>query len=859
MSDALVKALLVEIDGNVEKLRKALRTGEAELAGFSRKTKQTNVDAATGADALATKQGNAARAIASATETIARQGQVSGETAKQLLTQGSNLAFAFGPQGAIVGAIGIATLAIVGMFSRTKEELASLEREAKETFNALAGMDASALGARLNRTSQGERFTMDLEAIFGLDDEKERAAALRARGTDRLRRDVAGRGEMIAGLTSMEGYTQLKQQRDEAAAALAQLEREAAVIRPLMNAAAASEARATMLKGASTQATKDQAEAERDRQAALKALNAESEQLGRSIEKLVGGALKTAAEQVAAEFDAAISQTMQLLAEGVDPAINMRRLDDLERARPLAIAAAEALERANTALADVETQQARGQAPSWMSIDRLGDAAKQLESVLKTLVPESKEYLAVQQALLKVEKERTDLARSNDPEKGPAPKPPEKRDVADIAREIQQAADGALQLAQNLGGAGENAVNLLRAVAQIAGNLPALSKALSAGSVSGIISTGLPILGALSGLFGGESPAEKQRREEIRANTEALERLTLRVGMLGVSVSGADSVRSSQQLGSFLANASPFDLIFGTREAARRYGLDLQALDRIAAEFGITLGDSVESFRQLQAAIDEAGEKLAEFGTDLDSARQQADAEIAIRGITDPLEKLAIRQGATAGRSPALDRLTAGLDLSTSEGRAAARANALALFELMKAGGARLSEGDLGDLSGDDLLRAILDLIESLNDLDETTGAAVGSRVGAVSGFVGLSAAAGSRLEDYTRALVGYARDAQETRRAMLAQLEALVLRAGGGIPVPPLGAIGGGGAFAGGGVIHLTIGAGAIALTFPVTTDPRDLPATVGAGLESALNEAFYRAMRKAQRANGDLSGAVS
>src|SRR5690606_15454238 len=96
VNQQLVKSLLVEIDASTEKLRRALREGGVELDTFAQKSERTGKTSSTAADATASKQANAARAIAMTTETIARQGQVSGEAAKQLVAQGSNLAFMFG-------------------------------------------------------------------------------------------------------------------------------------------------------------------------------------------------------------------------------------------------------------------------------------------------------------------------------------------------------------------------------------------------------------------------------------------------------------------------------------------------------------------------------------------------------------------------------------------------------------------------------------------------------------------------------------------------------------------------------------------------------------------------------------------
>ena len=884
MANEVVKRLLVEIDGNVEKLRRELQKGEADVKAFAAGAVQAGRVGAAGADAVANKQANAARAIASATETIARQGKVSGEAAKQLIAQGANAALFFGPQGALVGAIGIATLAMVGMFTRVKRELEETERRTLEVMNRFAEMDVNAQAQAINRRATGDRFV----GALGTSGDDLSVEALERRGLRRLEADrarlaaevAAGAGRFRPGM----GAGATTEQREEVAAladkrtqlkaveqALAELNVVQQQQLALIGESGAAAARTALATAGLATATRTATEAERDRLLAVRKLKEEAVAVGTTFERMALAQLGSAA-QVAAPFDAAIARARALIKANTDVAENLARIPLLEQWRDQAVAAAKELGRANAAIAQVdatlmglELSEARGIATTALDFGKLTALVTTLEAELRAATAGSDAYLAVQRKLLEVEKKRQalikDIANANvvDGKSKPAPKDP--RDMADLTREIQQAVDGALQLAAAFGDVDAGVVNVLRSIGQIAGNLPALSKALSAGSGFGIVSAALPIAGALASLFGKKANPEEQRQlEELARNTEALQALTAKAGQLGLGVSGTAAQGAGADLDRFLgvpgarrtgAGGS------GAREAARRAGLNLTELDAIAQQLGITLGDSYAGFIALQQALADTITKLGEFDTSLESQQAQAEAEIAIFGVTDPVEQARIRRGATAGRSSALDSVTAGLDLSTSEGREQARKNAQAVFEIMKTGDDALTDAQLGGLNGDQLLQALLDLIKGIDAIEASGAAATGSTSGTVVGLRGLTEATGSRLEDRARSLDLKASEAQRTRLDMLVALQAIV-RAPLPVPsLPPGYGAARGGSTSGGGGITLVIESGGIVVNVPVTGaggDAAAVPAAILSGLEGAIDEALYRSIRRAQVAAGDL-----
>lgn len=125
----VVNQLSTEIDGEVEGLRAKLLIAE----GYIDKLKKQTEAAGSKATAAGQQWGTAARGIASAAENMARSGNIAGESVKQIISQGANMAFAFGSKGPIIGAIGISTLAAIQFFQQVSDEA----REAKRTLEDL--------------------------------------------------------------------------------------------------------------------------------------------------------------------------------------------------------------------------------------------------------------------------------------------------------------------------------------------------------------------------------------------------------------------------------------------------------------------------------------------------------------------------------------------------------------------------------------------------------------------------------------------------------------------------------------------------------------------------------------------------
>lgn len=738
MAVTVVKQVVAEVRGKTDQLDRELAVAEQRLG----KTKRAIEGNSTAVGTMGNQYGSAARQIASATENISRAGNVTGEAAKQILFSGSQIAFAFGTKGAIVGALSVFTLAAVQAFQTARDEAKKLAEEFdREIRNLQGGTNYQGAGSLLTRLLVGDpnAASRDLQRPFQ-EIEKE-LLALRAKfpaGVVVSSSEQSGLGqtEERARLVALEAIVaERKRQIDEAQRVFnlaAQREQERlATGKKISDEEKALAAGRVQTARESVDAAKGITAALADANRALAEYDKEVAAFGAGFESLVLEEIGTAAEQLAAKFNELIGKGTAL--EGA----NSPRVQQLITLRDSAVQAASAIAASERTLSALELAAAQGTSADVTVFGRLAEDAARLSAELARLKPGTQAFTAVQQQLLKVERERAKLldgvGSAGDSTSAAT------RSTADLAREIQQAVDGALQLAQAFGDVDASVINVLRSVGQVVGNLPALqtalkaSKAGEAGAGLGVVSAALPIAGALAttinALF-GDSPAEQARREVLRKNTEAIKELTAKAGLLGIGVTGSDSgsalaainevlrISATRTSGNTLSlpGEKPFDFI------EREFGLTFTELQRIAESYGITLTETVAGFEQFRDALQSAITKLGEFDTDLASQLQQAQAEIDIFGITDPAEQLRIRNQATAGRSPALDRVLQGLDLNTAEGREQARLNAQALFDILKAGGDKLSDTDLGGLTGDELLQAILQLVGSLNDVDESLG-----------------------------------------------------------------------------------------------------------------------------------------
>lgn len=319
------------------------------------------------------------------------------------------------------------------------------------------------------------------------------------------------------------------------------------------------------------------------------------------------------------------------------------------------------------------------------------------------------------------------------------------------ARTIEASVRGALQLAAAMGLVDDEASAALQNVVQIAANIPNALETLrqaktgKEGVGAGeIVTAFLPIVGGIASLAEGilgESPEEQARREVLQRNSEAIERLTMAIGDWQLDLTGTQLTGVEQAVQDIMKNVGQVGSGRGGIKEAQRAGIIGDQLPRRLQQLGLTMDDlrqvanqlnisfagtvpTARELEQLLRAIQEV--ELTRFAETFQGQMDLLQAELDGLDIDDPIEQLRRLAAVAAEFSPALAGVTAGLDLAQEADRAEAERRIEALIAELKAG--TLTTSQLGNLTPEEFLRALLDLERRLDD----TGAAGG---GPTQGF----------------------------------------------------------------------------------------------------------------------------
>ena len=142
-------------------------------------------------EGTARQVGGAMRQIAGGVEQVARQGKVSGEALKGILTQGAEIAFLFGAGGAVVGALAVTGLAIYEhVTGRMKEAREEINKTRTELENLARG-DLVGAGRRQQMLFSGDRNAIRKEG------ESDAEFLARARGIEGLNARIGVLGNQL--------------------------------------------------------------------------------------------------------------------------------------------------------------------------------------------------------------------------------------------------------------------------------------------------------------------------------------------------------------------------------------------------------------------------------------------------------------------------------------------------------------------------------------------------------------------------------------------------------------------------------------------------------------------------------------
>lgn len=318
------------------------------------------------------------------------------------------------------------------------------------------------------------------------------------------------------------------------------------------------------------------------------------------------------------------------------------------------------------------------------------------------------------------------------------------KNAAEMGRKIEMAARGALQLAEAFGLVDERSSKVLQNAIQLGAALPLALKGDKTG-ILGALGAGVSFLGSLF----GESPEEKARKQILEANTEALRRLGQQIGEFGLDITGKDFTKVSSAATAAL-NAGqlaqdnaikayqqwmkhtwmPQPQLPGVaasnaiRGSILGAGFSLQEFSDLARDLGIAFAGTIPTLKELQQVSEAiASIELTKFAETFTGQLQSLRAEFELFDITDPIEQLkklvALFDNPNFG-APALRRALAGIDLTSPEGRAAAKQAVQTLFEQMQAG--TLAPEGLGALTAEQFLEQLLEVNRLLGGAGQAQG-----------------------------------------------------------------------------------------------------------------------------------------
>jgi Phage-related minor tail protein len=312
------------------------------------------------------------------------------------------------------------------------------------------------------------------------------------------------------------------------------------------------------------------------------------------------------------------------------------------------------------------------------AVTKSGDGYKAILAALPGLTKEQQDAL---KALLAPHKDVEDSVRN------------QLQSTIEMARAIQEAVTGALQLGEAFGILDARAASVLGSISQVVTNIPALSKSLEVFNIYGankdllnVVGAALPIVGGIASLVSSLTAPNPQEQAHIKAlqdNSVAIETLTQRVASLnlsGATLSAGSALVNqflSRQTGELLqknfGHGAGVDAVIGTAQ-------QLQQLNDFAKSLGLTFDGSVESLRQLQQAAEAAGIAIGKMGTDAQSTSDYYSGLSTAEGLTG-VDKFNVDALGLASQSPFLAQLLGGFDLTTQAGRDAAKAALLAAYQ----------------------------------------------------------------------------------------------------------------------------------------------------------------------------------
>lgn len=312
--------------------------------------------------------------------------------------------------------------------------------------------------------------------------------------------------------------------------------------------------------------------------------------------------------------------------------------------------------------------------------------------------------------------------------------------AAGVGSEISDAASSVLKFTQQIGMTNPDIEKMVGNIGQLGEGIKGIATALTgpdgvnfSGLLGGIGAAIVGLQGILGSIF-GDSPAERARKELLRQNTVALQRLKDQVGDLMTSQTAGGKIARFQ--GSIAgieglasgSNDTPDRIARGAKlmQLLASQGLGASDLNSILGDLGISLGDwQKNGLTREQAAQLATALKNFEPGTFDQSFQGQMDfidSLLATEG-DNPQRRLSLILDALKGAGVGqLSSLVGGADLSSQQGRDALRAQLGSLLQQANSGG--LNPASFGNLTGSEFIRVIQTIAGIVGQLGDgaTTG-----------------------------------------------------------------------------------------------------------------------------------------
>jgi len=722
--ETIVRRMIAEMDARdvgmslkVTEANKRIAELEKRFTTLNERASDAGKTGAQSANVMGDRFRAASMQMASAAENAARAGKLTGESAKQLIAQGTSIAFMFGKAGPIAGAIGILGLAIHELWSNARKEMEESRKQFEKEIDAMVNAGDSAglmqrykeieLGTPAKDFEDGTKFRQ-----ARLTEVQRQLQIARAKGEGTIDPESGMRmqspevfrlvNEEQALVRSLaKDYASLSRLRDEIMNPTTI--RAGTGIAPVVSTAKPNATPEELAKQAK------QAEEERLKliEVSRKVGEGAVETLDKILEKQ--RELDDEARALAAQMTTTLVDDMTVSLAALERALRKAGrseafIQDVVRWKSTLIGAQETVEEVTAGLAHLA---ASGLKPleEMRGLSKFEDQIKTQIAALGTAKETEAARAVLAKQLEAIEKRRTELADENAQHLER-----QRRSTSDVASTIAAATDAAYGLAQALGLGNSEAGRMLTAVGSIARGIAkigekgwgALSTAEKLGVV-GAIGGGVIALG--SQIF-GDNPEEKARRETLERNTRAILELTGKIGLLGLELSGADATAARTVLAR--GRAEGWDTL--TNE-------DWNALSRAAEGLGIEFDKTVGAVNRLERALEHAITRLGEFDDTFAGWSQWFDAMQRANPSGSPSVGLDFLKSQGERFSPAVAGiLDVDGDWSDPAVREEIRKRALAYLERARPGGDdNITAEELGGLQGDEFMQVLMQIFEQLD------------------------------------------------------------------------------------------------------------------------------------------------